>query len=177
MPRQAWVDGAGKRYWLGASLAGALVLTLALAAALALHRPNPTATFQTTQPGMTYKDVKAALTRRDVAVELARSFGTPVPEAQAALRGEPSFEKQEWGRVDDAWQYESEPSRAWKADHRLPLSTSERCRYTVRQWGIANTQSYAFIAVFDADDVLVCRYWTVPSESRFRGWVRNALGW
>jgi hypothetical protein len=48
--------------------------------------------------------------------------------------------------------------------------------YTVRQWGVANIGSYSFTGVFDGDDVLVCRYWTTPSESRFRIWLRRTYG-
>jgi hypothetical protein len=80
------------------------------------------------------------------------------------------------GRVDGTPQYEPESTRDWKVQNRLPLSTSERRMYTVRQWGVANTQSYSFIAVFDEKGELVCRYWTVPTESHFRGWLRRRFG-
>jgi hypothetical protein len=161
---------------LAAGLAVVFALACALATVLVPKSPGPVAMFQAIEPGMTYQDVQAGLVQPQVAGPLADSFGTPVKDAQAVPRGEPSFEKQEWGRVDSAFQYEAESSRDWRVQNRLPVSTSERRRYTVRQWGVANTQSYSFIAVFDEKDMLVCRYWTIPTESRFRGWLRRTVG-
>jgi hypothetical protein len=176
--RQAQPGTMTKRERAVAGLTFAVALALPLAAVLVLYspEPDPVATFETIQPGMTYQEVQAVLVHPQVAGPLARSFGTPVNEAQAVLRGAPSFEKQEWGRVDSASQYEAEWSRDWRVQNRLPISTSERQLYTVRQWGVANTQSYSFVAVFDEKDALVCRYWGTPTESRFCGWLRRAFG-
>jgi hypothetical protein len=157
-------------------LVAGLALACALAAIFTPASADPVVVFQTIQPGMTYQEVRTVLAEPEVAQPRARSFGTPVKEAQAALRGEPSFEMQEWGRVDSAWEYEPERLRPWRAQNRLPLSTAERGMYTVRQWGVGNTQSYSFIAIFDEQAVLVCRYWTVPTESRFRGWIWRTFG-
>jgi hypothetical protein len=161
---------------LVAGLAVVLALACALATVLVPKSPNPVAVLGALVPGMTYQDVQAVLLQPEVAGPLASSFGSPVKEAQAVLRGEPSFEKQEWGRVDSALQYEAEWARDWKVQNPLPVSTSERRKCTVRQWGVGNTQSYSFTAVFDEKDMLICRYWTVPSESRFRGWIRRTFG-
>jgi hypothetical protein len=176
MRPQHGIGTSNHRLRLIAGLATVLALPCALAAVLLFKSPDPVAAFQATEPGMTYQEVQAVLVQPQLAGPLARSFGTPVKEAQAVLRGEPSFEMQEWGRVDSASQYEPESARVWKAQQRLPLSISERRMYTVRQWGVANTQSHAFIAVFDEKGVLVCRYWTVPTESRFGGWLRRTFG-
>jgi hypothetical protein len=160
------------RYVAGLAIAA---LFATLTTVLVPTHPDPRAAFQTIEPGMSDTEVRAVLVRPHVADTLARSFGSPVKEAQAVLRGDPSFEKREWGRVDSPSVYEAEWAREWKADNRVPLSTADRRMYTVRQWGVANTQSYSFIGIFDEDDVLVCRYWNVPSESRFRGWLRRTF--
>jgi hypothetical protein len=142
-----------------------------------VQRPDPVSDFRTIQPGMKSKEVQAVLVRPHVAYPLAWSFGTPTAGSEAVLRGEPSFIKREWGRVDDPFQYEPEWARSLKAHTGQPLSSAELQMVTMRQWGVANTQSYSFIAVFDENDVLVCRYWTTPTESRFRGWLRRVVGW
>jgi hypothetical protein len=171
------IGWANKRLWFVAGLVILGVPACALPAVLMHQSPQLVAEFQTIQPGMTYQEVQAVLVRPHVAGPLAESFGTPNPDSLAELRGEPSFEQKEWGRVDSPSQYEAEWTRTWKVQNRLPLSTAERRRYTVRQWGVANTQSYCFIAVFDENEVLVCRYWTIPAESRLRGWLRRVSGW
>jgi hypothetical protein len=168
---------AKKRFWLVAGLVILGALACALPAVSLRQSPQLVAEFQTIQPGMTYQEVQAVLVRPHVAGPLAESFGTPIPDSLAVLRGQPSFEQEEWGRVDSPSQYEAEWTRTWKGQNRLPLSSAERRRFTVRQWGLANTQSYSFIAVFDDNEVLVCRYWTIPTESRLRGWLRRASGW
>jgi hypothetical protein len=125
---------------------------------------------------MEYKEVKYLLAQPDVAALLAKSFGSPIKEAEAVLNGQPSFERCEWGRVNGSWDFEPETVRDWRVHNGIPLSTAERRQYTVRQWGVVNTQSYSFIAVFDENDVLVCRWLSVPSETWIRGWIRNKLG-
>jgi hypothetical protein len=166
-----------KWLWFVAGLVILVALACALPAVLMPQSPKLVAEFESIQPGMTYQEVRAVLVRPHVAGPLAESFGTQVPDALAVLRGGPSFEQEEWARVDGPSQYEAEVTRGWKAQNRRPLSSAERRRYTVRQWGVANIQSYSFIAVFDENDVLVCRYWTIPTESRLRGWVRRVSGW
>jgi len=173
--RQQALSAARNRPRVVACLAMAVALTWVLAAVFFPRSPDPVVGFQAIQPGMTYEEVKAVLAQPHLARPLACSFGTPVKEAEAVLRGEPSFEKREWGRVDGPSQYEAEWAREWRAENRLPLSTSARRTYVVRQWGVANTQSYSFVAVFDEEDVLVCRYWTVPTQSRFHGWLRRTF--
>jgi hypothetical protein len=172
MPHSSGSNAVGKRPWVIAGLA----LLAALAFALVLRNPNPVAEFEKIQPGMTYQEVQAVLVQPHVASPLARSFGTPVKDAEAVLKGDPSFEKDEWGRVDNPSQYEPEWARVWKKQNGVALSTAERRMYTVRQWGVANTQSYSFIAIFDAKQRVVCRYWTVPTESAVRGWLRKVFG-
>jgi hypothetical protein len=169
------LDTAGKRWWFGAAialLAGPAFVLLGLT----VRGPGLVDAFQTIRPGMTYQEVQNVLVRPRVAGLLARSFGTPNTLSAAVLRGEPSFEKQEWGRVDNPSRYEPEWARIRNTSNGRPASAAERRRYTVRQWGVANTQSYAFIAVFDDNDILVCRYWTIPAESRFAGRVRRLFG-
>jgi hypothetical protein len=164
------------RRWIVAGVVVVLALTGALTAVFIPRNPDPVAAFETIRPGMTYEEVRAVLVQRHVAVPLARSFGTPVDDAYAVLRGDPSSEKLEWGRVDGPTAYEAEWAREWRANNRVPLSTAPRQQYVVRQWGVANTQSYSFVAIFDEHDVVVCRYWTVPTESRMQGWLRRRFG-
>jgi hypothetical protein len=168
-------DAAARRLWFRpvlALLAGPAFMLLVLV----IRGPGLVDEFQTIRPGMTYAEVQAVLVQPHVSGPLARSFGTPNSLSAAVLRGEPSFEKQEWGRVDNPSHYELEWARIRNTSNGRPASAAERRRYTVRQWGVANTQSYAFIAVFDDKDVVVCRYWTVPAESRFAGRVRRLFG-
>jgi hypothetical protein len=170
-----WSSAGRSRPRLVAGLAAVAVLTFALAIVFFPRSPDPVVEFEAIRPGMSYEEVRAVLVRPHVARPLSHSFGSPVKEAEAVLRGEPSLEKREWGRVDGPSRYEAEWAREWKVQNRVPLSTSPRRTYVVRQWGVANVQSYCFIAVFDEEDVLVCRYWTVPTESRFRGWLRRTF--
>jgi hypothetical protein len=169
------LDAAGKRRWFGAALAilagPAFVLLV-----LMVQGPGLVDELQTIRPGMTYQEVKAVLVRPHVARPLAQSFGTPNKLSAAVLRGEPSFEKQEWGRVDNPSHYEPEWARVGNTYNGRPASVAERRRYTIRHWGVANTQSYAFIVIFDEQDMVVSSYWTVPAESRFQGWLRWMLG-
>jgi hypothetical protein len=175
MQHPSAMSAAGKRLWTSAFLA-CVVLTFLLAFVLVPQRRDPTAEFQAIKPGMTYQQVQAVLAQPHVAGPLARSFGTPVKESLPVLQGDPSFEKQEWGRVDGPAQYEPEWARVWRTQNRVPLSTAERRLYTVRQWGVGNTQSYCFIAIFDESGVLVCRYWSVPTESQFGVLLRRNFG-
>jgi hypothetical protein len=170
------INAATPRQRFHAGLAMAIALTSALVLIFVPRSPDTARALQTIQPGMSYQEARAILLQPHLAGPLAESFTSPVKEAQAVLRGDPSFEKQEWGRVDNSSQYEPEWARAWKKQNGLALSTAERRMYTVLQWGIANTQSYSFIAIFDENEVLVGRYVTVPSESKFRGWLRRLLG-
>jgi hypothetical protein len=56
-----------QRPWFVAGLVFVIALTLALAVLPVLSRPDPAATFQTIQPGMSYNEVKAVLSQRHVA--------------------------------------------------------------------------------------------------------------
>jgi hypothetical protein len=154
----------------------ARVLTVTFAAVVSLHHSDPAAAFQRIRPGMTYQEVKAVLAQWHVAIPLARSFCTPIKQEWPELRGEPSFEKREWGRVDSDCLYEPDCARDWRVKNRVPLSKAARRKYTVRQWGVGNTASYTFIGVFDETDVLVCRSWGAPTESSFRRWSRWIFG-
>jgi hypothetical protein len=171
--RLVWSAVRKHRWWI---LGLSAVTGVVLVCIFALEPTNPEPILKTIQPGMTYHEVRAILSQPAVAVPLAQSFGGPVKEAQAVVDGQPSFERREWGRVDGSWEYEPESCRTWRTQNGVPLSTAERREYTVRQWGVCNTRSYSFIAVFDDKEVLVCRWVSVPSESWLHAWIRINLG-
>ena len=99
---------ANKRLWFGAGLALLVALAWVLSFVLVPRNADPVAAFQTIQPGMTYQEVRTVLVQPHVAGPLARSFGTPNPLSEAVWRGEPSFEEQEWGWVNNPTNYEAE---------------------------------------------------------------------
>lgn len=91
MQLSSWTRRLSRRSWIVAGLALTAAVVLAIAAIFSLREPEPVATLQTIHPGMTYEKVKDLLTQPHVAGPLAQSFGSPVKESQAVLRGEPSF--------------------------------------------------------------------------------------
>jgi hypothetical protein len=177
MRNSSATGSSDKRIWLIASLAALSVLGSGLVLVKLHHMRSPVTAFETIRPGMTYQEVRAVLAQRHVAVALASSFGTPNKDSAAVLHGNPSFESREWGRVDGPFQYEPQWARPERSRLGLPLSAGKLRMYTTRQWGVANTQSYSFTAVFDEEDILQCHFWNTPSESWLRGRVRVVFGW